>query len=91
VYAEWFFFTCSELRHPNIVQFVGMYQPSNLEFGSLPALVMEKMDRNLFEYVDNSPIPLCTTLSILHDTSQGMCYLHDLDPPCMDTPRPDTS
>jgi len=81
------FFTCSEL---NIVQFVGMYQPSNLKFGSLPALVVKKMDCHLFEYVVTHSFTHYSINSPWY-TSQGMCYLYDLDPPCTDTLRPDTS
>ena len=73
------------------MQFIGVYHPPNQRADIPPTLVMEKMDCNLLEYVkNNSPIPLRKMLSILHGVSQGMCYLHGLDPPLIHrdlTPR----
>ena len=70
----------STLRHPNVVQFLGVYYPSTDESG-LPVMVLEKMQdsvTSLIEKHDN--IPLLVKLSILHDVSLGLRYLHDHNP-----------
>ena len=70
----------STLRHPKVVQFLGIYYPSTDESG-LPIMLLEKMQdcvRSLIEKHDN--IPLLVTLSVLHDVSLGLRYLHDRDP-----------
>ena len=79
-----FFDVCrlwSMLRHPNVVQFFGIYYPSKDETG-LPVMILEKMHRSvtslLQEYDD---IPLLVKLSILYDASLGLSYLHAQDPP----------
>ena len=38
---------CSELAHPNIVRFMGIYYPSGRQL--LPAMVMELMDESLHD------------------------------------------
>ena len=71
----------SMLRHPNVVQFLGIYYPSGDESGP-PVMLMERMQeslRSLVEKHDN--IPLLVKVSILHDASLGLRYLH-----CQDTP-----
>jgi len=71
----------SELRHPNIVQFIGIYWPTNRR---MPTMVMEKMDLSLRDFVEmESYIPLRNELSILHGISLGVWYLHYHDPPFM--------
>ena len=70
----------STLRHPNVVQFLGIYYPSTDESG-LPIMLLEKMHESvtsLMEKHDN--IPLLVKLSILHDVSLGLRYLHDHNP-----------
>ena len=70
----------STLRHPNVVQFLGIYYPSTDESG-LPIMLLEKMHdsvTSLIEKHDN--IPLLVKLSILHDVSVGLRYLHDHNP-----------
>ena len=71
---------CSKLFHPNIVQFLGVYYPS--EDAVLPWLVMEKMDTSLSKYLENTKVdevPFAKKISILHDVVQGLRYLHTLD------------
>ena len=70
----------STLRHPSVVQFLGVYYPSTDESG-LPIMLLEKMHdsvTSLIEKHDN--IPLLVKLSILHDVSLGLRYLHDHNP-----------
>ena len=71
----------NKLRHPNIVKFVGVY------FGEGGkddiSMVMEKVDFELASFLreSSSNVPLATKLSILHDVSYGLVYLHEYNPP----------
>ena len=70
----------SKLRHPGVVQFLGVY----LERGSrLPVLVMEKMDTSLRRYLeDNSKeFPLHLKAFVLLQICQVLAYLHSQNPP----------
>lgn len=71
---------CSKLCHPNIVQFLGIYYPS--KDAKLPWLVMEKMDCSLTEYLSvhqPTEVSFQTRISILHNISLGLQYLHVQD------------
>ena len=71
----------STLHHPNIVQFLGIYYPSSDE-SLLPVIVMEKMQESVTSLVDkHDNIPLLVKLSILHNVSLGLRYLHGHNPP----------
>ena len=74
----------SLIRHPNIVQFLGVYyaKPSDPR-SDLPIMVMELMDTSLTSFVENnqSNITIDTKLSILHDVSLGLSHLHARRPP----------
>ena len=71
---------CSELRHPNIVQFMGVYFGSN--GSNLPIMVMELMDQSLTSLVEKQKrIEMKVKMSILHDVSLGLSYLHGQDEP----------
>ena len=79
---------CSTLRHPNVIQFLGIYYPSIAGAGSLqgrmqlPVMVMEMMADSLTSLVDkHEKIPVHIKFSIVHDVSLGLCYLHHHDPP----------
>ena len=68
----------SKVRHPNIVQFMGL---CFLEDNPHPMLVMERLDTNLdsiLEKKKNLPFPL--VLHILLDITKGLVYLHSLKP-----------
>jgi len=69
---------CSELAHPNIVHFMGVYYPNRV---SLPVMVMELMDESLTKYVEKSNISLKRKISILHDVAEGLTFLHTRTPP----------
>ena len=80
----------STLRHPNIVQFLGL---CSLPGSRLPALVMERLLTSLHDLLDpetdlppppDAPkpfFPLGLKCSILHDVASGLTYLHERSPP----------
>ena len=78
---------CSMLRHPNVIQFLGVYYPNPTGGGGanrmrLPVMVMEMMADSLTSFVDkHEKIPVHIKYSIVHDVSLGLCYLHNHDPP----------
>ena len=68
----------SDLRHPNITQFLGMCFLPDYQ---LPVLLMEKLDGNLDDLTETVPnIPLALKRSILEDVSRGLLYLHKHTP-----------
>ena len=73
--------TWSRLRHPGIVQFLGVY----LERRSrLPVLVMEKMDTSLRKYLEDhskEEFPLQLKAFVLRQVSQALAYIHSQKPP----------
>lgn len=69
----------SELRHPYIVQFLGVYIPPNARS---TVLVMEYLPTSLAKCVDGRPqIPRSLQISILHNVALGLAYLHGHSPP----------
>ena len=74
---------CSSIQHPNIVQFVGVYYPSAQ--CSFPVMVMELMSSSLTLFVkDNkSKITFSQKISLLHDVSLGLNFLHNHKPPIL--------
>ena len=76
----------STLRHPHIVQFLGIcFLPGS----RLPALVMERLATNLHDLLDPETIhpspkplfPLNLKYSVLHDVASGLAFLHERSPP----------
>ena len=80
----------STLRHPHIVQFLGVcFFPDS----RLPALVMERLQTSLHDLLDpetdpppppDAPkpfFPLGLKESMLHDVASGLTYLHEQSPP----------
>ena len=64
----------SDLRHPNITQFLGVCFLPNCR---LPVLVMERLDGSLDDLLENIlNIPLVLKRSILEDVARGLLYLH---------------
>ena len=75
--------TMSQLRHPNLLQFIGavLDDPSGY-----PMIITEVMDTSLRKAYENkelTPDPSCrpVILSILHDVAVGLNYLHCLPDP----------
>ena len=73
----------SRLRHPNIVQLIGVHYPSPTD--ELPWLVMELMKSSLSALIDScaelegKDIPFHYKRSILVDIGQGLQFLHSKD------------
>ena len=66
------------LRHPNIVQLLGVHETSS----EMPLLVMEYLPLTLSKCVEKNPkIPSCLKYSILLDVALGLVYLHCQSPP----------
>ena len=69
----------SQVRHPNIVQFLGVYFQQGVQ---APILVMEFLPTNLTSCIERYGIlPKEMNYSILHDVALGLCYLHSQTPP----------
>ena len=68
----------SQIRHPNVVQFLGVYFQQGVR---APILVMEFLPTNLTSCIDQYGIlPKEISYSILHDMALGLCYLHSQTP-----------
>ena len=65
----------SSIRHPNIAQYLGMYQDPDTQ---LPVLLMELMDDSLTQFLDSSeqPIPFHIQVNICHDIILAVSFLH---------------
>ena len=77
--------TLSSLRHPSIVQFLGVYFKED-DFSNdppVPVLVMERMWKSLYAVFDNHPkqLSLINKVHILHDVICGLRYLHNKKKP----------
>ena len=71
--------THSKLRHPNIVQLIGVYYTPG---SRVPTLVMELMPLSLASALEQYPdIPSHIKNVILLDVSLGLYFLHDRTPP----------
>ena len=68
----------SQVCHPNIVQFLGVYFQQGVR---APILVMEFLPTNLTSCIEQYAIlPKETSYSIFHDVALGLCYLHSQTP-----------
>ena len=66
----------SEIRHPNIVQYLGVaHDPVT----GLPILLMELMDDSLTHFLEQSEerLPYHMHVNINHDIALGLAFLHD--------------
>ena len=69
----------SQIRHPNIVQFLGVYFQRGVK---APILVMEFLPTNLTSCIERHGIlDEEISYSILHDVALGLNYLHSQTPP----------
>ena len=68
----------STMRHPNIVQYLGIYQDPDT---GLPVLLMELMDDSLTHFLESStqPIPYHIAVNICHDIAVALSFLHSND------------
>ena len=68
----------STMRHPNIVQYLGIYQDPDT---GLPVLLMELMDDSLTHFLESStqPIPYHIAVNICHDIALALSFLHSND------------
>ena len=66
------------LRHPNVVQYLGLYQDPETR---LPVLLMELMDDNLTRFLEQSAesLPYHIQVNICHDIVLALAYLHSND------------
>ena len=64
-----------DIRHPNIVQYLGMYQDPET---GLPVLLMELMDESLTHFLENSaePVPCHIQLTICLGIARALSFLH---------------
>jgi len=69
----------SSLRHPHIVQFLGIcFQ----EGTTLPVLVMEYLPQSLDALLEHRPnVPIAMKVAFLNDVAKGLAYLHSHEPP----------
>ena len=71
----------SKLRHPGVVQFLGVHMDRRFR---LPVLVMEKMDTSLRTYLEDhskEEFPLHQKTFVLRQVTQALAYLHSQNPP----------
>ena len=69
----------AQMRHPNIVQFIGVYFEEDSE---IPILVMEFLLTTLTRCIDtHGVLPEEISYSILHDVALGLYHLHIRTPP----------
>ena len=80
----------STLRHPNIVQFLGV---AFIPGSGLPALIMERLLTSLHDLLSPDPPPppgatiplaffsVALKCSVLHNAASGLAYLHERIPP----------
>ena len=63
-----------KLQHPNLVQYLALYQDPDT---CLPVLLMELMADNLTHYLRTpGPIPYHFRINICHDIAQALSFLH---------------
>ena len=65
----------SSIRHPNIVQYLGVCRDRDLR---LPVLLMELLDSSLTKYLEtsNKPLPYHIQVDLCFDIALAIAYLH---------------
>ena len=68
----------STIKHPNIVQYLGLCEDP---YTHLPVLLMELMDDSLTHFLESSPQPLPyhIEVNIYHDITLALSFLHSND------------
>ena len=68
----------SDLRHPCIVQFLGLVRERRT---LRPILLMELMDESLTKFLERTvgPLPYHVQVNLIHDTALALAYLHSKD------------
>ena len=70
--------TLMNLRHPHIVQFIGVY---NARIGDSPTIVMEYLPTTLAKAIrEHKSFPEEITYGIFEDVALGICFLHGQTP-----------
>lgn len=69
----------SKIRHPNVVQLLGVFSDTN---NRLPVIVMELMEESLSRLLHRTKVlPFHIDVNIVHDVVQALAYLHSFRPP----------
>lgn len=69
----------SRIRHPNVVQLLGVFSDSR---NRLPVIVMELMEESLSRLLHRTKVlPFHVTLNVMLDIAQALAYLHAFRPP----------
>jgi len=65
----------SQIKHPHIVQYLGVHQDKET---GLPVLLMELMDESLTRFLEQSEdiLPYHVEVNLCHDVSLALAYLH---------------
>ena len=65
----------SAIRHPNIVQYLGIFRDTDTH---LPVLLMELMDESLTHFLESSTVPISYNIqvNICHDVALALSFLH---------------
>lgn len=69
----------SKIRHPNVVQLLGVFSDSR---NRLPVIVMELMEESLSRLLHRTKVlPFYINVNIILDVTQALAYLHSFRPP----------
>jgi len=68
----------SGVRHPHIVQYLGVSRDPESGLSGLPVLLMELMDSSLTRFLEQSeePLPFHIQVGLCHDVALALSYLH---------------
>ena len=68
----------STIKHPNIVQFLGLFEDPDTQ---LPVLLMELMDDSLTHFLESAAqsLPYHIQVNICHDITVALSFLHSND------------
>ena len=66
------------IRHPNVIQYLGMYRDPDT---GLPVLLMELMDKSLTHFLETATrsVPYHIQVNICHDIALALTFLHAND------------